>query len=108
MVVPRKGTRDFARFSQSHADKAVAVANDHDCAEAEAPATLDHFGNTIHAHNALLEFDVTQIEFRHSYPLKLQAASARAFGHGPHTSVVKIATAVEDHRLYALLFGALC
>ena len=42
-------------LTQTHADMAVAVADDDQCAEVEAFAALDHLGHAADLHDRLFE-----------------------------------------------------
>jgi hypothetical protein len=50
------GIRHFVGFAEPSSDAPFAIANDDDCAEAEATSTSDDLGDSIDLHDSLFEF----------------------------------------------------
>jgi len=48
--------RHFLGLAKSHADLAILISNNDECAEGEATATLHHFGATINMHHSFFKF----------------------------------------------------
>src|SRR5690606_25157176 len=48
--------RDATRLADADSNPAIVVADDHDCAEGEAAATLHNFGDAGNVNYALIEF----------------------------------------------------
>jgi len=49
--------RDLVGLAVADADDAVLVADDHERGEGEAPTALDHLGDAVDLHDALLEVE---------------------------------------------------
>ena len=56
------GRGDFLRLADPEADDPVAVANDHQRAEAQVLAALDHLGHAVDRHHVVLDVELRRID----------------------------------------------
>src|SRR5688500_17138036 len=93
----------FAGLADPGTDRAVAVADDHHRAEAEAAASLDHLAHAVDLDDLLFQVELGRVDTCHAlspFALQVEAALAGALGERTDPPVILIATAVENHRAH--------
>src|SRR5690606_38917381 len=102
--------RHLAGLADPGADDAVAVADDHHRAEAEAPAALDDLGDAVDLDDLLFQVELGRIDPCHAFSslsLQVEAALAGALGERADPPVVLISAPIEHHGADARGLGAL-